>query len=199
MTIEGFKRWSYFLAFFGFIAGLLLRFWSTGIGSRVTGVSLVGLAVWLIVYDVARRTMWQGGEQGYSGWCMFLGYFWLIAGGVLLVTFPDQAAGYYYDAILHAVFVGFVFTMIFGHSLIIFPTVVGRSIPFSPWLYLPLVLLQGGLVVRVVGDLIHWGDARLWGGVINVIAIVLFFMSVAGLIVFSDDESDTTNRAKSPM
>jgi len=47
-----------------------------------------------------------------------------VFGGVLVDT-----AGY--DAFLHAVLLGFVFAMIFGHAPIIFPAVLGIRIPFA--------------------------------------------------------------------
>ncbi|MFB6357300.1 MAG: hypothetical protein ABEJ65_12405 [bacterium] len=186
MTIEGLKRWTYMLAFFGFPAGLLVRIWDVPVGMIIAGGSLISMAVWLLTFDVARRTIWQKGEQAYSGWGMFIGYLWLVVAGVLFVVFPEQTGGFYYDAILHSVFVGFVFSMIFGHSLIIFPTVIGRSIPFTGWLYLPLVLLHASLVLRIGGDLSHWMSGRLWGGVLNVSAIVLFFLIMGSVVGFAE-------------
>lgn len=193
MTIEGVKRLTYFLCFFGFIGGLLIRFWHGTAGSIVIGVSLAGLALWLVVFDVARRAIGQGGEQGFSAWCMVIGYGWLIVAGVLFVIFPNEQAGVHYDALLHSVFVGFVFSMIFGHSLIIFPTVIGRSIPFTRWLFVPLAVLHGGLILRVTGDLIHWSTGRIWGGVINVLAILLFFLTILINMTFAaDNKSEAT-------
>jgi len=187
MKITGWKRFSFFLGFYGFIAGLVIHeFWPRP-GLPVSGLSLAVLALWLARYDLARHTLYRGGEQGYSAWSMFVGYFWLIVGGIFLILFPLQQAGFYYDATIHAVFIGFVFSMIFGHALIIFPNVIGRSIPFRSVLFFPLVLLHGGLVLRIAGDLAGWMPGRIWGGAINGLAIVLFFVFVVCLIGFVEE------------
>lgn len=41
------------------------------------------------------------------------------------------SAGPRYDAMLHTIFLGFVFSMIFAHAPIILPTITGLSIPFK--------------------------------------------------------------------
>jgi hypothetical protein len=90
----------------------------------------------------------------------------MIYGGVV--------AGPYYDAILHAVFVGFVMSMIFGHAPIIFPAITGKPIPFHPIFYSHLILLHLSLLLRVSSDLILWPSGRQWGGLLNGAAILLF-------------------------
>ena len=70
---------------------------------------------------------------------------------------PGILAGPYYDAMLHTVFVGFVFAMIFAHAPIILPAILGRTTsPYQPALYVPLLLLHASLLLRVVGDLMGW-------------------------------------------
>src|SRR5690606_34985716 len=90
-------------------------------------------------------------------------------------------AGLAYDALLHAVLVGFVFSMIFGHAPIIFPSVLGVPVFYRPALYAPLVLLHASLVLRLVGDLGGVPAVRRWGGLVNVLAIGLYL----GLVVAS--------------
>ena len=56
--------------------------------------------------------------------------------------------------------------------------------PYRPRSYAHLVLLHAGLLVRIVGgDLL--GNQALWqtGGVLNVIALLLFVGSSAGAVV----------------
>ena len=48
----------------------------------------------------------------------------------------------YYDAYLHTIFIGFTFSMIFGHAPIIFPGILKISITFNRRFYLHLFLLQ---------------------------------------------------------
>lgn len=190
LKLTGWKRWSYFLAFYGFVVGLLVRFAWPAPGLMITGLCFVALGLWLAWFDLARHTLFQGGDQGYSAICMYAGYLWIIVGGGLLFFFPLAQAGFYYDAQLHAVFLGFVFSMIFGHALIIFPNVIGRSIPFHPMLYLPLLILHGGLVIRLAGDLFHLMDGRIWGGIANVTAILLFFLMVMFQVLFGGKEME---------
>jgi hypothetical protein len=85
-------------------------------------------------------------------------------------------AGPYYDAILHALFLGFVFSMIFAHASIVFPAVLGLQMAFVPWSYAYVVLLHVTLALRVVGDLTLWWPGRLWGGLLNVLVLLLFLL-----------------------
>jgi hypothetical protein len=63
----------------------------------------------------------------------------------LLAWFWPQAAGFRYDAILHALFVGFAFSMVFGHVPVIFPAVLGLPIRFGPASYAPVIVLLSSL------------------------------------------------------
>jgi hypothetical protein len=90
-----------------------------------------------------------------------------------------EVAGPRYDALWHALFVGFVFSMIFGHAPVIFPALLRLRIPFSGSFYVPLVLLHLSLLLRVWGDLALWPSGRQWGGLLNTLAILLFFANVA--------------------
>jgi branched-subunit amino acid permease len=86
----------------------------------------------------------------------------------------DVAAGRPYDALLHALFVGFIFSMIFGHAPIIVPAVMGIHIAYRPAFYAHLGLLHVSLTLRVFGDLALWLPGRQWGGLLNALAILLF-------------------------
>lgn len=161
---------------------LLLPDTTLWIGSRIAGVGMLALAVWLLRYDIARRTVRQSGLTRYIGWCLLLGFVWLGVGGVLQMVYAGSTAGPIYDAMLHAVFVGFVFSMIFGHMPIILPAVLGRAVAYSPLMYAPLLLLNISLVLRVAGDLWLGLAVRQWGGILNVTAILLFlFLTARGI------------------
>jgi hypothetical protein len=90
-------------------------------------------------------------------------------------------AGPYYDAVLHAVFVGFVISMIFGHAPIIFPAILGTPVHFYEAFYVHFLLLHLSLVIRMVGDLADWVEVRKLGGLLNETAILLFL----GVTVYS--------------
>jgi hypothetical protein len=140
---------------------------------RLTGVTLVALAGWLLAYDLARKTIGASGLARYIAACLLAGYGWLALGGALL------AAETGYDAALHAVLVGFVFSMVFGHAPVIVPAVLRRPLPYTPWFYLPLALLHASLAVRVAGGLAgeHW--LRIAGSVGNAVAIAIFVATAA--------------------
>ena len=162
------------------LAGLLLLAIGLASGGHVTGVGMVALACWLLQYDIARRTVWQTGLTRFIAVCLLSGYVWLGVGGVLTWRFASVLAGPYYDAMLHTVFVGFVFAMIFAHAPIILPAILGRTTsPYQPVLYVPLLLLHASLLLRVVGDLMGWWLGRQWGGLLNALAVLLFLITLA--------------------
>lgn len=119
------------------------------------GAVLVLLALWLSAFDLARVTVRQSGLPRYVAVCLLAGYFWLAVGGALM------ALSLGYDAALHAIFVGFVFSMVFGHAPVILPAVLRVRFPYSPFLYLPLVLLHASLALRVTVStgIGAWGNA----------------------------------------
>ena len=99
---------------------------------------------------------------------------------VLTWRFAGVRAGPYYDAMLHTVFVGFVFAMIFAHAPVILPAILGRTTsPYQSALYVPLLLLHTSLLLRVVGDLQGWWSGRQWGGLLNALAVLLFLLTLA--------------------
>jgi len=144
---------------------------------RTLGVVLVLLAAWLLAFDLARVTVRQQGLARYIAVCLLSGYAWLALGGALL------AAAFAYDAALHAIFVGFVFSMVFGHAPVILPAVLRVPLPYHWALYLPLALLHASLALRVLGGMLG-GDAALrlgaWG---NAAAIALFIAAAATLVL----------------
>jgi hypothetical protein len=135
---------------------------------RLLGVALVLLALWLFAFDLARVTVRQAKLPRFVAVCLLAGYFWLAAGGALI------ALSVAYDAALHAIFVGFVFSMVFGHAPVILPAVLRVSFPYHPVLYLPLALLHASLAVRVAVST----QIGAWG---NAAAIALFILLAAAL------------------
>lgn len=159
----------------GVVAGLLLTLVAFDAGLRLTGAGFVALSLWLWRYDIARRTIRAKGLTRYIAACLLAGYFWLLVGGVLwLVYGGGYSAGLIYDAMLHTIFLGFVFSMIFGHAPIILPAVIGLQVAYSPIFYAHLTLLHVSIALRVVGDLLPWLPGRRWGGLLNEVAVLLF-------------------------
>jgi hypothetical protein len=113
---------------------------------------------------------------------MLSGYAWLMAGGLMSLIIGGVAVGPHYDAWLHAIFLGFVFSMIFGHAPIVFPSVLGVPLAYDPSFYAPWVMLQISLLLRVGGDLSGWWAGRQWGGLLNAVAILLFLVNTARVV-----------------
>ncbi len=143
-------------------------------GARIAGAGMVLVTFWLFVNDIARRTIRNTGLTRFTAVCLLSGYVWLGVSGFLLLAGGHVPAGPAYDAVLHALFLGFVFAMIFGHAPIIFPAVLGLPVFFRSVFYVHLAVLHGSLVLRVAGDLSSWSDGRAWGSALNALAIVLF-------------------------
>ena len=152
-------------------------------GARVFGFGLVGIAAWLVRFDVARRTLRTAGLPRFAATCLLLGYGWLAIAGVALVAWGPQVAGLRYDAQVHTIFVGFVFSMILGHAPIVFPAVLRVIVPFRHRAWVPLVVLHGALAVRVLGDVLLDASLRTAGGVAGVGAIVLFLVTTLSTMV----------------
>ncbi len=184
------------MALFG--ASLVLLLFSLDLGTRLAGVALLGLSIWLLSNDISRRTVRQHGLPRYAAICLLAGYAWLGIGGIFGIIFGGVTSGFQYDALLHSLFLGFVISMIFAHAPIIFPSVLGLPIRFRPVFYAHLILLHASLVLRVVGDLVMNQPARLWGGLLNEIAVLIFLgLTVASL--FSSKAPPEPIREKAPV
>lgn len=162
-----------------FVVGLIVTESDLSFGTRLAGVGMLALTAWLLRHDVARRTVRQTGLPRFIGVCLLSGYLWLGVSGLLALRFGGMVAGPRYDATLHALFLGFVFAMIFGHAPIIFPAVLGTPINFRSAFYVHLGLLHLSLLLRVTGDLAPWLPGRQWGGLLNVAVILLFLANTA--------------------
>lgn len=162
-------------------AGIVLSAAAPDVGIRLMGAGLLVLAIWLLRYDVARRTVHTPGLTGFIGACLLSGHVWLAVTGGLMIAFGAVASGPRYDAQLHALLVGFVFSMIFGHAPIIVPAVLGVAIAPLQRLYAPLLLLHASLGIRIVGDVLGAWEVRRWGGLLNVAAVLAYF----GLMIYA--------------
>ncbi|MGE5140296.1 MAG: hypothetical protein ACM3JD_12595 [Rudaea sp.] len=168
------------------VEGIAFPYAGPGLGFRIAGAGMLGLALWLLRYDIARRTVRQAGLTRFIALCLLLGYVWLGIGGLIRLSSPDLSSSNMNDALLHTVFLGFVMSMIFGHAPIILPAVLQRSMPYSSAFYFHLALLHLSLALRVSGDLAGALQLRQWGGLLNVVAILLFlFTSARALLAAS--------------
>lgn len=162
-----------------YLAGAALTIFDLGIGVRVLGLGAVLMAGWLLRYDIARRTIRQRDLPRYIAACLLAGYGWLGFGGLLAIWQGAIYAGPVYAAVLHAFLLGFVFSMIFGHAPIIIPALTGLQLKYSPVFYVHLVLLHVTLVYRMYGNLFGDFSAQQLGGLLNVVAVLLFIVVMA--------------------
>jgi len=173
---------------FACIAALLLV---APLEPRLLGAVLVLLALWLLAFDLARITVKQAGLPRYVAVCLLAGYFWLAVGGALM------AAATANDAALHAIFVGFVFSMVFGHAPIILPAVLRVRFPYHSALYAPLLVLHASLAVRIGGNFLPeapWVQtAGAWG---NAAAIALFIVTALVLVTLFDPRQGERTAAR---
>lgn len=176
-------RWLFGVAAGVFVAGLIVSLAHEPFGVRIAGIGLLGLAGWLARFDIARRTIRNHGVSRYMAAALLVGYGWLAVAGGLWIAAGRMVDGSAYDAMLHAVFLGFVISMIFAHAPVIVPAVLGRQLPFRSRLYLPLALLHVSLVLRLLGgDAAGSRIAWQWGGVLNEVALLLFLaLAVASM------------------
>jgi hypothetical protein len=151
-------------------------------GRIAIGAALVALSAWLLKQDIARRTVRNRGLTRYIAVCLLAGYGWLAVSGALVIGLDALVPGSpARDAALHALALGFVFSMVFGHAPIIVPAVLRVTLPYRPVFYLPLILLHGSLLLRVAGDATTFAVARA-GALGNAIALLAFIATMASAV-----------------
>lgn len=164
---------SFSLLVLGTLAGSL----TTPAGAFLFGLGLLAIALGLIRFDVAWRTLKHTGLPRFVALALLSGFAWLAVAGIVAALDPVAPIGARYDAVLHAVFLGFVFAMIFAHAPMILPAVLGKRLPFHLAFYIPLVVLHLSVGLRIGGDLLGSWFPRMWGMLGNVAAIVLFLIT----------------------
>jgi len=169
-------------------AGAVLSLRVESVGVRILGGGLLATATWLARNDVARRTVRQRGLTRFMAVALLGGYVWLAIGGVLGIALAPAAPGVRYDSMLHAVFLGFVLSMVFAHAPVIFPAILGVPLRYRSTFYVHVALLHASLSLRLTGDLVddlaRW---RVWGGLLNAACLALFVLNTASATIASTD------------
>jgi hypothetical protein len=169
-------------AFYGLMAWMivsgLIQMFFPAPANRLMGLGLALLAWWLLGNDVARRTWKMGGSTRYIASCLLTGYVWLLVAGVLGLLGAFDPGHPWHDAALHAITLGFVFSMIFGHVLIILPAVAGMRVNYHPALYLLLAGLHATLVWRLVACLAGQWEWMAQAGQANALCLLAFVLSL---------------------
>jgi hypothetical protein len=148
-----------------------------GVSSAVAG--LAGLGLWLLRFDIARLNVRQSGGTRFVALCLLSGYVWLLEAAVIAIWGGLTLPYLVYDAFLHSIFLGFVFSMIMAHSMVILRVILRREVRFRKTFYLPFVLIESTLAVRVYADLEGLPVLRMWAGLFNVVAIAWFGLEIA--------------------
>jgi hypothetical protein len=181
----------------GFSLGTVASLFDIEFGMRLAGLGEIACSLWLLRYDIARHTVHKPGMPRFIALCLLSGYGWLSIGGILNSWFGVTYAGPYYDAALHTLFVGFVISMIFGHALIILPAVLQMQTRFDGKLYISLLLLHLSLIVRIMGDLLSLPALRQWGGTFNVLALLLFLVSMMVTVIITRQRAKANSSPQS--
>ncbi|HEX6074358.1 MAG TPA: hypothetical protein VFZ32_03725 [Micromonosporaceae bacterium] len=177
------ERW-FLAALAALVAGVTAATVWPGTGDHLFGAGLLAVVAWLASFDVARHTVRGTGLPRYVATGLLIGYGWLALAGLLWAGAGRTVAGPRYDATLHAVFLGFVLSMIFVHAPVILPAVLRRPLPYHPVLYAPLALLHGSLLLRVgLGDGLGVAWVWRWSGVLNVVSVLGFLGCAVALAV----------------
>jgi hypothetical protein len=177
-------QWRGSEALFLFAVGLLSVGAQNGLmtenGAVLFGLALLVTTLWLLLHDIARLNIRRTGHTRFMAACMLPGYLWLGLAGMVLITFPPGASDFGYDVALHAVLIGFVLSMVFGHALIILPAVARIRLRYAPVLYAPLLLLHASVALRVGAGLSDWEAGRMASGALALLALVGFAASLTG-------------------
>jgi hypothetical protein len=155
------------------LAGVAVSAVDVALGSALYGVALMALALWLGVYDIARRTVRARGLTRYMALCLLAGYAWLALAGLAWLGMAFGCPGR--DIAMHALGLGFIVGMVMAHAPVILPAVARVKLLFGSWFYAPLLLLQVSLALRLADP--AWRAAGAWG---NALALALFIATVAG-------------------
>lgn len=146
-------------------------------GGVLYGGALLLLAVWLGLFDIARRTVRAEGLARYMAVCLLGGYVWLAVAGC---AWAGAAVGLpLRDVALHALGLGFVVSMMMGHAPVILPAIARIKLQFGRFFYVPLAALHVSLLVRLGlgGDDPTW---RSLGALLNALAIGVFAATMVG-------------------
>lgn len=165
------------------VAGAAVTLRAPDEGLVLFSAALLALALWLMAYDLARRNARTQGLTRFIAIALLAGYAWLAFAGLLGMAGGFLPGHPWRDATLHAVALGFVFSMIFGHAPIILPAVARVRLPYHPAFYLPLAALHASLLLRVCGSVEGRFLLRHAGGLVNALALLLFIATMLAAVL----------------
>lgn len=159
-------------------AAIIAMMWPL-VGYPLLGAVLLTMTGWLAFHDVASKTIKAKGPIKFMAACMLAAYFWLALAGAVWLVGP-AFEGVRYDAVIHAIFIGYTMSMIMAHATVILPAVIRRPLPYRTIMWSAAGVVHVGLVLRVwVGDGLMIPVAHQLGGFLNVIGLLAFFIIAA--------------------
>ncbi len=171
------RIWIVIMAAF-YVSGLILAIFWLQAGIYLAALSLFLMALWLLKYDLARFTIKSGGLTRFMAVCLLTGYVWLMISSGFMIIYLYNPMHLVYDAMLHSIFLGFIFSMIFAHAPVIFTSITGIEMEYREIFYIHYAVLHISLVIRIFGDLSGSSSVRLLGGILNGIAILIFIINM---------------------
>jgi len=147
------------------------------------GISLAALAIDMGYHDVALKTIKIPGIPRLSAVAMLAGYGWALLPAALWITAPPTFSGYGYDAIVHALTVGFAVSMVIAHAPVIIPSVIRREVPYHFSMWVPLVLFHLSLLIRFLSGAREAALPWRFGGTVGVCAFLLFVVTTASVTI----------------
>jgi len=176
-----------------FACGLIVPFHTWG--NELMGLASFLIAIWLLVFDMAKVAARKSDQFRYIGIGLRVGYIWLGIQGLILLGMENHPL--FYDLILHTFFLGFTFSMIWAHAPIIFPTIFGiRETPYHPILWVTWTLFQVSLVGRILFSLLEEYELRKAFGVANGYLILIHFGLMAGIVIWKIRKKKTIGNLK---
>ncbi|MFN8576478.1 MAG: hypothetical protein U0354_06450 [Candidatus Sericytochromatia bacterium] len=159
------------------VIGLLITLINFDYGIKIFGLANIFFSIWLIRFDIAKRTIKSKGLTKFIASCLLSGYFWLCINGLIALYSGENLIENYYDPFLHSFFLGFIFSMIFGHAPIIFPAVLKTQIIFSNRFYIHLVFLHLSLFLRILSKIFELNYLLKISTLLNAIALLIFLIN----------------------
>jgi hypothetical protein len=175
-------RWLFVVAVAMVLLAVALSPWRAGVASLLLWLACAMLALWLLIWDLAPRRWSAPGWAGHTAQCLTGGYLWLLT-GALLGLYGLVQPGAVSATGLHAVLLGFVFAMVFGHAPIILPALLRLRPAYSAWARPPLWLLAASLVLRIAAAAAGNGNWLAAAGAGHVLAIVGFALVMATAVM----------------
>lgn len=139
---------------------------STEVAHALWWSLLAALATWLLAFDLARFQARAAGWAGHTARCLLAGYAWLAAAAALGLAGHPGA--------WHALWLGFVWAMVFGHAPIMMPALAGWRPLYTRWALLPVAVMSASLLLRLAGDTLHRPTLAAAAGAGHALAWVLF-------------------------